>query len=171
MPTATMSTAGAHRENALRELNLFVGKTIELASAGKPYQEVIQHIGALSAEHRKALKNGEGAASLYPASALFSEMTFYLGRGSDRIVSMEFIANKGAFDMDDLRAAFGEWHRSPAEPEQASFAVAWFPQYDQSTGAKLFLYAEDGDYAPRIDAGKTPARLFFQADHFRWDET
>jgi hypothetical protein len=165
-----MSTAPAHRDNILQELNIFVGKTIELASAGKPYQDVIRHIGKLPAEHQKALKNGEGAASLYPKSALFSEMTFHLARDSDRIVSMEFIANPGAFTMDDLRAAFGEWRRSPEEPVEASFAVAWFPRYDPSTGATLFLYAEDGDYGGSIDAGKTPVRLFFQASLFRWDD-
>jgi hypothetical protein len=105
-------------------------------------------------------------------SELFREMTFYLGKAAarERIVSMEFIANKGAFNMHDLQAAFGEWHRSPAEPEEASFAVAWFPRFDPDSGARFFLYAEDGDYASSIDPGKTPARLFIQVERFRWSD-
>ena len=171
-PTS-MTVAKSTRETIIaRELALYVGKTIELASADKPYQEVIKHIGEPPAHHKKALANGEGAASLYPKSELFSEITFYLGQGdkAQQIVSMEFISKKGAYDMDDLRASFGEWHRSPRPPEKVSYAVAWFPKYDPSGGAELFLYAEDGDYTTSIDPKKTPVRLFIQNTPFRWGD-
>lgn len=169
-PMSSIETA--RRDNIARELHLYIGKTIALASAGKPYQEVIAHIGKPPAHHQQALDSGEGGASLYPDSALFKEITFGLGRGEQAqyIVSMEFIAKKGAFDMHDLGAAFGEWQRSPKEPEQATYAVAWFPKYDKASGARFFLYAEDGDYTTHIDPHKTPVRIFFQTDHFRWGD-
>lgn len=159
-----------NNEHIARELEHFVGKTIELAGAGLPYAQVIAHIGKPSAAHLKALKRGEGAASLYPKSELFSEMTFYLGQDGERVASMEFIADPGAFSMHDLRAAFGQWQRSPPEPEEASFAVAWFPKYDTDSGARFCLYAEDGNYGSSIAPDATPARLFIQAQRFRWTE-
>ncbi|MEW7851020.1 hypothetical protein AB2N08_20220 [Massilia aurea] len=169
-PTSMAAEKTTRETNIARELALYVGKTIELASTDRPYQEVIKHIGEPPANHKKALANGDGAASLYPKSELFSEITFYLGDGdkAQQIVSMEFVSKDGAYDMDDLRAAFGEWHRSPKPPEKASFAVAWFPKYDPSNGAQLFLYAEDADYTSSIDPKKTPYRLFIQNTLFRW---
>lgn len=169
---SSMTAVKSTRETIARELALYVGKTMALASTGKPYQEVIKDIGELQAHHKKALANGDGAASLYPKSELFSEITFYLGKGdkAQQIVSMEFISKKGAYNMDDLRAAFGEWHRSPKAPAQVSYAVAWFPKYDPSGGAQMFLYAEDGDYTTSIDPTKTPVRLFIQNTPFRWGD-
>lgn len=164
------STGVPGHENIARELALYVGQTMALASAGKPYQEVIAHIGQPPSHHQQALDDGDGAASLYPDCALFREMTFYLGRGdaANRIASMEFISNDGAFNMDDLRAAFGPWRRSPKEPSEVAYAVAWFEQYDTCSGGRMFLYAEDANYTTHIDPAQTPARLFFQTDHFRW---
>ena len=160
------------RDKAVWELQLLVGETIALATAGLPYREVVSHLGPLSDRAQQALDNGDGAASINPASELFSEIVIHLGRSKPetvgKIVALEFITRKGSFDMDDMRTAFGQWHRSPKNGEKASFAVAWFPRYDAMSGARYFMYAEDGEYVDRIDPKRTPVRIFVQTSQFRW---
>lgn len=172
LPESTAAAGGQNRENIARELDLYVRKTIELASAGRPYREVIAHIGVPHLGHDVVLSEKNRGGSIYPPSKLFREIVIWLARdpSSQQVIAMEFFSRPDSYNMDDLRAAFGEWHRSPKEPSECSFAIAWFPRYDASTGAKLFLYAEDGEYAKAIDPKRTPVRLFVQKMEARWGD-
>ena len=166
------SAAAPDRMAIIHELEFYVGKTMALASAGKPYQEVIAHIGKPPPNHQEGLDDGDGVASLYPASRLFSEMTFTLGSGdqANQVVSMDFIAKPGSFTMDDMQAVFGPWHRTPEEDEGTLFVLAWFPRYDKSSGAHMFLYADDaGQDNVVIAPGHTPGRVFFTTRYERDD--
>lgn len=166
-------TSSAHtpRDTIRNELARQIGHTIDLLHTGQPYPDVIRHLGKIPAHHRKALAQGDGCAGIIPKSSLFSEICFHLERENNQhVVAMEFFSNAGAFNMDDLRAVFGDWHRSPPEPEECTFAIAWFPKYDVSSGARFFLYAEDGTYGSAINPDDTPCRLFIQVQLARWGE-
>lgn len=164
-------SAGApDRAGIIHELEFYVGKTMALASAGKPYQEVIAHIGKPPPHHQEGLDDGDRVASLYPSSRLFSEMTFRLGSGDQagQVVAMDFIAKPGSFTMDDMREVFGPWQRSPEEDEDTLFVLAWFARYDKSSGAHMFLYADDaGKDDVVIAPGHTPGRVFFTTSYER----
>lgn len=170
LPASSVAAGSDHREDIARELDLYVRKTIELASAGRPYREVIEHIGVPHLGHEVLLSKDNRCGSIYPPSKLFREIVICLPRevSSQQVIAMEFFSHPYAYNMDDMRAAFGDWHRSPKEPRECSFALAWFPRYDASTGAKLFLYEEDGEYAKSIDPKRTPVRLFVQRMEARW---
>lgn len=172
VPESAAESTGDERADIARELKLYVEKTIELASAGRPYQEVVHHIGAPHLGHKVWVSAENRGGSIYPPSKLFKEIVIHLARDtkSQQVVAIEFFSNPGSYDMNDLQAAFGDWHRSPKEPEECSFALAWFPRYDASTGAKFFLYAEDGEYASTIDPKRTPDRLFIQKMIARWGD-
>ena len=170
---AKENSAGApDRAAILHELEFYVAKTMALASAGKPYREVIAHIGKPPPNHQAGLDDGDRVASLYPASRLFSEMTFRLGSDdqANQVVAMDFIAKPGSFTMDDMQAVFGPWHRTPEEDEGTLFVLAWFPRYDKSSGAHMFLYADDaGQDSVKIAPGRTPGRVFFTTSYERDD--
>lgn len=150
-----------------------IGSALELASAGKPYADVIRHLGTMPEHHRDYLMSGERDGTLEASSPLFDEIHFSLdtpGTSPEaRIVTLEFISEPGAFDFHDLREAFGEWRRSPPEPEEVAFAVAWFIRYDVRGGAPFSLCAEYGEYSAAIDPGRTPDRVVFQPGDGRWD--
>ena len=170
--TKDKSAAAPDRAALIHELEFYVGKTMALASAGKPYQEVIAHIGKPPPNHQEGLDEGDRVASLYPPSRLFSEMTFRLGSGeqASQVVAMDFIAKPGSFTMDDMQAVFGPWHRTPEQDEGTLFVLAWFPRYDKSSGAHMFLYADDaGRDNVVIAPGRTPGRVFFTTSYERED--
>lgn len=159
------------RSSIREELETYVAKTMALASEGRHYQEVIAHIGAPPPRDQEELNEGEdnGVASVHTESRLFSFISFRLGSGDDarRIVHMEFFAEPGAFTMDDLRSVFGPWHRTPEEDEGTLFVLAWFPRYDKSNGAQMFLYADDAGKDIPIAPGQTPGRIFFTSEYAR----
>lgn len=181
-PIMTKALVGAMKESPPlppgankihHELKRMIGDTIALATEGKQYQEVVAHIGKLPANTQKLIDIGEPILIIKPTSDLFQEVIIHLGTKPgmrERVIAFEFFSKKGSFSMDDMRAVFGEWRRSPKEPSEASFAVAWFPRYDPSSGARYFLYAEDGEYKTRIDPKKTPERIFIQMEQFRWGD-
>lgn len=155
------------------ELAQTIGAALELAIAGKPYAQVIRHLGIMPEHHHKYLMSGERASTLDAASSLFSEIHFSLDApgtvAESRVLTMEFIPQPGAFNFHHMREAFGEWKRSPPEPEDAAFALAWFLRYDARSGAPFSLYAEHKDYGTAIDPNKTPDRVFLQPLDGRWD--
>ena len=161
-------------DNAIAaELIKTVGAALALTIAGKPYAEVIAHLGAMQEHHRAFLMSGETMSTLDAASPLFSEIHFKLDRPGTspeaRILTLEFISKPGSYTFHDVRDAFGVWHRSPPEPDDASFSLAWFPPYDARSGAPFSLYAEFAPYSTAIDPAQTPARIFFQQPDGRWD--
>ena len=167
MPTKP-PTAILDRAAIVEELQFFVAKTMSLACAGKPYEEVIAHIGSIMPQDQEALGEDDNTvASMISESLLFSEIFFHLGDGdqSNQIVAMNFIAEPGTFTMDDMEAVFGPWHRIPAEDEGTLFVLAWFPRYDKSNGAEMFLYADDAGKPIRIASGNTPGRIFFTTEY------
>ena len=155
------------------ELAQTIGKSLELTIAGKPYAEVIRHLGTMPDHHRDYLMSGERASTLEATSPLFDEIHFSLdapGTSPDAcIVTLEFICEPGAFTFHDLRDVFGEWHRSPPAPEEVAFALAWFPRHDVRGGHPFSLYAEFAEYSAAIDPDQTPARVYFQPVDGRWD--
>lgn len=155
------------------ELAQTIGKALELTIAGKPYADVIRHLGTMPEHHREYLMSGEREGTLEAASPLFDEIHFTLDAPGTSpegcVVTLEFICNPGTFSFHDLREVFGEWRRSPPEPEEASFALAWFTRHDVRSGAPFSLYAEFEDYSAAIDADRTPARVYFQPTDGRWD--
>jgi hypothetical protein len=150
-----------------------IGAALELTIAGKPYADVIRHLGSMPEHHRDYLMSGERSGTLDPASPLFDEIHFSLDAPGTvpaaRVLTMEFISEPGAFTFHHLREAFGEWHRSPPEPHEAAFALAWFVRYDVRSGAPFSLYAEYDEYSAAIDPDRTPGRVYFQARDGRWD--
>jgi hypothetical protein len=150
----------------LHELEFYVGKTMALAAAGKPYQEVIDHIGQPPPHHQEELDDDleNGVSDVSHTSQLFTDITFHLGSGetAGQVVAMDFFARPGSFTMDDMAAVFGPWHRAAQGAEDILFVPAWFERYDKSSGARLFLYADDaGKSDIVIAAGHTPGRVFF----------
>ena len=161
------------QDKVQQELAANIGVALELAKAGKPYEEVIRHLGTVPRHHRKELASGGNGASIEPKSRMFSEINFSV-TGADkgapaRIATLEFIAVKGAFNFQHLNALSGEWRRSPPEPEECSFALAWFPSHDVRSGAPFSLYAEYAPFTTSIDPAQTPSRVFFQTADGRWD--
>ena len=155
------------------ELAQTVGAALELSIAGRPYAEVIRHLGSMPEHHRGYLMSGERHGTLDSASPLFDEIHFSLdapGTSPEaRVLTLEFISQPGAYTFHHLREVFGEWHRSPPAPDKAAFALAWFVRYDVRSGAPFSLYAEYEEYDSAIDPDRTPCRVYFQPRDGRWD--
>ena len=155
------------------ELAQTIGAALELTIAGRPYAEVIRHLGSMPEHHRDYLMYGERSATLDPASPLFNEIHFSLdapGTSPEaRVLTLEFISEPGTYTFHHLREVFGEWHRSPPEPHEVAFALAWFVRHDVRSGAPFSLYAEYEEYSAMIDPDRTPGRVFFQTRDGRWD--
>lgn len=155
------------------ELAQTIGAALDAAIAGKPYAEVLGHLGTMPEHHREFLMSGERQSTLDAASSLFYEIHFSLdapGTSPEaRVLTLEFIPEPGAFTLRQLSEVFGEWRRSPPEPEEVSYALAWFTRHDVRSGAPFSLYAEYGEYSTAIDPDTTPDRVFFQPKDGRWD--
>jgi hypothetical protein len=98
------------RAAIIKELKFYVAKTMSLACAGKPYEEVIAHIGSIMPQDQEALDEDDTTvANMTSESRLFDEIFFHLGYGeqSKQIVAMNFIVKPGMFTMDDMEAVFG----------------------------------------------------------------
>ena len=173
IPAHPGDTAASALDRAaiLHELEFYVARTMALASAGKPYPEVIAHVGAVPEQDQEELDDDEenGVASVASTSRLFPFICFRLGSGEQTrtIASMEFYAEPGAFTMDDMEAVFGPWHRIPEEDDDTLFVLAWFSRYDKSSGATMFLYADDAGKDIPIAAAHTPGRVFFTTEYAR----
>ena len=161
------------RDPITLELAQTIVTALELSIAGKPYAEVIRHLGTMPEHHREYLMSGERQSTLDAASSLFDEIHFSLdapGTSPEaRVLTMEFIPEPGTFTLRHLSEVFGEWHRSPPESEEASYALAWFTRHDVRSGAPFSVYAEYGEFSTAIDPDKTPDRVFFQPQDGRWD--
>lgn len=155
------------------ELKKTVGTALELSIAGAPYADVIGILGTMRDHQREFLMSGERVGIIDAASSLFTQICFSLdkvGTSSEaRILTMEFCSVPGTYTFHDLREAFGEWRRTPREPDQVSFALAWFPSYDVRSGAPFSLYAEYEPYSTAIDPDQTPGRIYFQPQDGSWD--
>lgn len=71
VPETSAVTPSDDRANILQALRLYVGKTIDLAAAGRPYQDVIAHIGEPHLGHAVLLSEDDHMDSIYPRSMLF----------------------------------------------------------------------------------------------------
>lgn len=153
------------------ELKFYVGKTLELATAGKPYPQVVGHFASAERLKKEAADPDAVPGSINPDSKIFHEITYYFGEGKTKgqIVAVEFIPKPNTFDLSDMAAVFGEWRRSPQAPKMAAFALAWFAKHDVRSGARFSLYAEYKAYAATIDPKATPDRIYFHTADGRWD--
>jgi len=105
------------KQEIAKELNFYLERTLELATAGKPYPKVVGHFASAERLKKEAVDRDSVPGSIYPDSKLFHEITYYFGEGKKKsmIVAVEFMPKPNTFDLNDMKAVFGEWRRSPPE--------------------------------------------------------
>jgi hypothetical protein len=145
----------------LAELYQSVGRTFELASEQRPFNDILRHYAEL-ANDTLALIRDARSATIFPGSQLFSSVTFQLAahpkQPGGQVTCVQFSVRPQALVLRDLIKVFGHWH---VASESAARAVARFDAFRVCNKSRFVLCAEFLPSADGPQPDETPRRVFF----------
>jgi hypothetical protein len=146
----------------LAELYQSVGRTFELVSERRPFNDILHHYADL-ADDTLALIRDPRSATLYPGSRLFSSVQFRLAEHPYQpggvVTFVQFGVRPHALVLRDLMKVFGHWHA--ASSAAAAQPIARFDAFRVCNKSRFLLCAEFAGPRGAPQMGDTPLRVFF----------